>query len=29
VRAMVDLTGTLVFLFTMATLVYLFAPHRS
>jgi len=26
---MVDLTGTLVFLSTMATLVYLFAPHRS
>lgn len=26
---MVDLSGTIVFLGTMATLVYLFAPHRS
>ena len=26
---MVDLTGTIVFVSTMATLVYLFAPKRS
>jgi hypothetical protein len=26
---MVDLTGTIVFLSTMATLIYLFVPHQD
>jgi hypothetical protein len=29
VATVVDLTGTIVFVSTMATLVYLFAPNKS